>query len=319
MARKNHAVASIGCGIIGQAWSILFASKGLDTKLYHSRKERLSEAIKRIEKTLTFLDKKGILDKSSVKESLSRISPVTSLREALSEVEFVQESLPEEEDLKMEMFRDMDRYSSQQVILSSSTSSLSMSKIQRAATRRPERCLTSHPFNPPYLIPLVEIVPGALTSKRTVERTFNFLESLGRVPIVLRKEARGFVGNRLAGALWREAIDLVVKGVVSADEVDKAVYAGLGLRWAIMGQHLIYTINGGEGGMPAFVKKYGPGYARIWDSLDSSTELSPQRKRKLLKSVEAMPILAKNNYEELVRERDEKLISILRALHDYKL
>ena len=318
MARKKHAVASIGCGIIGQAWTILFTSKGHDTKLYHSKKERLSEAIKRIEKTLTFLDKRGILVKSSVKESLSRIYPVTSLTEALSEAEFVQESLPEKEDLKMEMFREMDRLSSPQVILSSSTSSLSMSKIQRAA-RRPERCITSHPFNPPYLVPLVEIVPGVLTSKRTVERTFDFLESLGRVPIVLRKEARGFVGNRLAGALWREAIDLVVKGVVSAEEVDKAVYAGLGLRWAIMGQHLIYTINGGEGGMPAFIERYGPGYSRIWDSLDSWTQLSPQRKRKFVKSVEAMPILAKNSYEELVRQRDEKLISILRALHDYKL
>ncbi len=264
---------------------------------------------------MVFLERKGVMKQSGVKESLSRISLVTNLKEAVSNVEFVQESLPEKQNLKEEMFKEMDRYSAPGTILSSSTSSLSMTEIQRF-TQRPDRCITSHPFNPPYLVPLVEIVPGAKTSKMTARKTSEFFSSLGRVPIVVRKEVAGFVGNRLAAALWREAIDLVAKGVVSAEEVDKAVYAGLGLRWAIMGQHLIYSINGGKGGMPDFIKRYGPGYSNIWKSMDTWTEISPSMASKLIKSIRHMQLVTNKSYEELVRQRDEKLISILHCLQD---
>ncbi len=127
------------------------------------------------------------------------------------------------------------------------------------------------------------------------------------------------MGNRLAAALWREAIDLVTKGVVSAEEVDRAVHSGLGLRWAIMGQHLIYTINGGRGGMAAFIERYGPGYSKIWKSMDQWTEISSEREEKLIKSIEKMAAVKNKSYDALMKERDANLISILRSLKDYKL
>ena len=211
--RRSQSLASIGSGIIGQGWAILFTCKGFETKLYNPRQERLALALKHINSTMQFLDDQNVLAKNgSVSELLSRISLVTDLKSALSNVSFAQESLPERGSVKGRLFRDMDRLSDRETVLSSSTSTLSMTDIQKGATRHPERCVTSHPFNPPYLVPLVEVIPGAKTSEKTIQRTFDFFTALERVPIIVRKEVDGFVGNRLAAALWREAYRPCDKG-----------------------------------------------------------------------------------------------------------
>lgn len=317
MPRKIETVTSIGCGIIGQAWTLLFAARGYSARLYHRDRGKLEAALAKIRDTLGHLSAMGILE-DSVDEVVGRISLYTDMKEAVGGADFVQESVPERLETKKEVFREVDRHAGPDVVIASSTSGLSMTEIQKAAGR-PERCVTIHPFNPPYLVLLVEIVPGALTSEETVRTAYDFMTSLRRVPIIVRRESAGFVGNRLGAAIWREAVDLVYSGVASAEDVDKAVYAGLGLRWAVMGPHLVYHINGGERGMAAFIERYGENFHRQWAAAPRWDRITPEIAEKLVESINQMELVRTRSYDELVKLRDEGMVRLLKALHDYRI
>jgi 3-hydroxyacyl-CoA dehydrogenase len=306
-------VACLGSGLIGHSWATLFAAKGYNVNLCDVKESFLKNAICRIESNLETLSQANLIeeDKETV---LRRIKTTTNISEALEKVHYVQESVPENYEAKKTVFRKLDSQTAENVILASSSSGLLMTEIQKVA-KRPERCLIAHPFNPPHLMPLVELVSGKQTSKETIKATYDFMAKIGKTPVIVKKEVPGLLANRLAAALWREALDLVERGVASVEDVDKAVYAGPGLRWAIMGQHLIYHLNGGPEGMQKFIDSFGPAFEVWWENMRTWTSIPNSAVKKVVKGIEEMDIVQKRSFEEIVNWRDEKLIELLRVLY----
>jgi 3-hydroxypropionate dehydrogenase (NADP+) len=309
-------VACIGSGLIGHSWATLFAVKGYRVNLYDVDEGILRNAINRIKLNLETLAQAKLIEED-MDTILSRIKTTTNISEAVEKVGYVQESVPESYEAKKPVFKKLDELTSQSTILASSSSGLLMTEIQKVTTK-PERCLIAHPFNPPHLIPLVELVPGEKTSEKTIKSTYDFMLKLGKVPVVLKKEVPGFLANRLAAALWREAIDLVDKGVASVEDVDKALYAGPGLRWAIMGQHLIYHLNGGPGGIERFIDTFGPAFTSWWETMSTWTSISYSAAKKLVEGIKQMEILQKKTFEEIAKWRDEKVIELLKVIYGSK-
>lgn len=207
----------------------------------------------------------------------------------------------------------MDRFAPADAILASSSSGLLMSEIQKVLSS-PQRSLIAHPWNPPHLIPLVELVPSQSTSPATMEAVRDFMSEVGKAPVILKKEVRGFIGNRLAAALWREAVDLVYKGVASVEDVDRAMTAGPGLRWAIMGPHLTYHLGGGTEGLQYFIQHLGPSYSEWWKSMDTWTEIPEEAAKMVVEGVKSSALVRKKSGQELAAWRDRNIIKILKAL-----
>ncbi|MEM3794019.1 MAG: 3-hydroxyacyl-CoA dehydrogenase NAD-binding domain-containing protein, partial [Candidatus Bathyarchaeia archaeon] len=204
-------------------------------------------ALSVVREKLEFLARNRLIA-GRVERLVERVSISTDLKEAVEDADYIQESVPEDYGTKRRAFAEISKWAPRDAIIASSTSALLISKIQRAA-KGPERCLTAHPWNPVYLIPLVELVPGELTSKSTVEAARGFMEGLGKVPVVLKRDVPGHLANRLQAAILREAMDLVDRGIATIEDVDKAVRFGPGLRWALMGPFMIFHLAGGEGGL----------------------------------------------------------------------
>ena len=177
----------------------------------------------------------------------------------------------------------------------------------------PERSLIAHPFNPPHLIPLVELVPGERTDPETLTETKAFFESLGKVPVVLRKEVPGHVANRLQAAVWREAIDLVLKGVASVADVDKALAAGPGIRWALLGPHMIFHLGGGPGGIKHFIDHIGSAWDDVWTDMASWTSLPGGTTDALVSGVQEEA--GDRPPQEIAQWRDEKVVQLLKAIY----
>ncbi len=307
-----HSIGIIGAGVIGSSWAAFYASKGLNVKLYDIDPRLSREGRQRAGEYIGILVKGGLLAAGDGAEAHSRIVTVGDLEEAARDVGLIQECVAEKYEVKHGVFKRLDAVTERRVILASSSSGLLMTEIQKV-TRRPERCVIAHPFNPPHLIPLVEVVPGEQTGEETVRETKSFLEGVGKIPVVLKKEAFGHIANRLAWALWREAIDIVCKGIASVEDVDKALYAGLGLRWAFMGQHLIYHLNGGDGGMEAFLKHLGPACEEAWQGMDTWTTFPPEAKHALIEGIGAET--GGKSVAELAKWRDEKLVRLIKTLY----
>src|SRR6202008_3639601 len=188
--------------------------------------------------------------------SRERLTFTTNMQEALSNADLIQENGPERKDFKIKLFADMDDATPPDPIIASSSSGITMSVMQ-SACKHPERCVIGHPFNPPHMIPLVEVVGGAKTSSETVQRAIDFYASIGKKPIHLRKEVVGHVANRLQAALYREVVNLIEQGVLDVADSDTAVCWGPGLRWGVMGPSLLFNLGGGEGGMRHFIEHLG--------------------------------------------------------------
>ncbi|MEM3439992.1 MAG: 3-hydroxyacyl-CoA dehydrogenase NAD-binding domain-containing protein [Candidatus Bathyarchaeia archaeon] len=239
--------ACVGSGLIGSGWAVVFASKGLEVCLHDISESKLKGALSVVREKLEFLARNRLIA-GRVERLVERVSISTDLKEAVEDADYIQESVPEDYGTKRRAFAEISKWAPRDAIIASSTSALLISKIQRAA-KGPERCLTAHPWNPVYLIPLVELVPGELTSKSTVEAARGFMEGLGKVPVVLKRDVPGHLANRLQAAILREAMDLVDRGIATIEDVDKAVRFGPGLRWALMGPFMIFHLAGGEGGL----------------------------------------------------------------------
>ena len=244
---------------------------------------------------------------------MQRLSGTTSLTEALERADYVQESVYESYPAKKEIYQKMDEVTEPKVILASSTSGLMMSEIQKAAKRHPERCIVAHPWNPSYLVPLVELSPGAKTSAETTKRTHELMEDIGKIPVTLRKEVPGFIANRLSAALWREALNLVDIGVASAEDVDKAIVNGPGLRWAIMGPYLTYHLGGGKGGIEYLMRHIDVSKAKWLETMAKWTETPETAVEKAIKGVHEMTLVKEHNLEELEEWRDNRLVDILKS------
>ena len=246
--------------------------------------------------------------------SRSNLKFTANLAEALAAADLVQENGPERIEFKQKLYGQLDELLPPEVIVVSSSSGLTMSEIQKGAASHPERCVIAHPFNPPHLIPLVEIVGGAKTSEETIRRASEFYTSIGQRPVRLNKEMPGHVANRLQAALGREVYHLVNEGVVSAADADTALCWGPGLRWGIMGNMMLNHLGGGSGGIEHFFQQFTGPMTAWWKTLGSPV-LTPEVQKKLIDSVHAE--IGSRTTEELEAERDDILLGLLelRANH----
>src|SRR6185312_13625080 len=299
-------VAVIGAGTIGASWAAIFLARGLEVTTYDPAPQGEAFARRFIAHAWPTLEKLGWIKSGATQD---RISFHKSPGEAAATAEFVQESGPEREDAKVELFAEIDGAAPPQTVVASSSSGLLISRVS-VKCKHPERCVIGHPFNPPHLIPLVEVVAGEKTSPQVVDAAMNFYRDIGKHPIHIRKEVRGHVANRLQAALWREAVHLVADGVVSVADADAAIAYGPGLRWALMGPHLTFHMAGGEGGMTHFMSHIGPAIQGWMDDL-GQTRLTPEVQKAIIDGVTAEA--AGRSMADLQRWRDRKLIEILKV------
>jgi len=296
-------VAVVGTGLIGSSWTAFFLAHGLDVVATdpapHAERD-LRGYVDRVWPLLVTLGLAPGADRA-------RLRFEADLSTALAGVDFVQENGPERADFKIKLFAEMDAVLPSTVILASSSSSLAMSVMQ-SECRHPERCVLGHPFNPPHLIPLVEIVGGRKTSLATIIAAEQFYTRLGKRTIRLNKEIPGHVANRLQAALWREAVHLVAEGVVSVADVDAAVSEGPGLRWSALGPNLIFHLGGGQGGMTHFMHHLAVPFAKMWADL-GQPELTPELKAAIIQGVHEAA--AGRSLEDLEKERDQAILSVL--------
>jgi carnitine 3-dehydrogenase len=300
-------VAVIGAGTIGASWAAYFLSRGLEVTASDPAPQGEAFARSYIANAWPTLQRLGGMAPDARPDAL-RFE--RDLEKAVAGADFVQESGPEREDLKIALIAALDRALPPETLIVSSSSGLLISRLQ-SACRHPQRCVLGHPFNPPHLIPLVEVVGGAKTSADAVERTLTFYRQIGKHPIHIRKEVAGHVANRLQAALWREAVHLVAEGVASVADVDAAITYGPGLRWPIFGPHLTFHLAGGVGGMAQFMQHLLVPMQSWWDDL-GEPEMTPAVQRRIIDGV--ADEAAGRSIAELAATRDRALIAILDAL-----
>jgi 3-hydroxyacyl-CoA dehydrogenase len=297
-------IAIIGTGVIGASWSALFLAHGLDV-VATDVAPGAEAALKRfVEAAWPALQRIGLASGASQ----NRLSFTAALTDAVKDVDLVQENGPEKIDFKKTLYRQLDELLHPSVIIASSSSGLTMSEIQSGCGMHPERCVIGHPFNPPHLVPLVEIVGGAKTSNNTIERADEFYTSIGQRTVRVNKEMPGHVANRLQAALAREVYYLVAEGVVSAADVDTALCWGPGLRWGIMGNLMLNHLGGGPGGIEHFFQQFAGPMTAWWKTLGSPV-LTPEVQKKLIDGVHAE--VGSRTVGDLEAERDEVLLGLL--------
>jgi len=305
MATQIKRVAVIGTGVIGASWAALFLAKGLDvvaTDVAPGAEERLRQYVAQAWPALEAL---GLAPEASQ----SRLTFTGDLAEAVKGADLVQENGPERIDFKRTLYGQLDTLLPPAVPIASSSSGLTMSEIQVGCAAHPERCVIGHPFNPPHLIPLVEIVGGAQTAEDTIRKVTAFYTSLGKRTIRLHKEVPGHVANRLQAALWREIVHLVSEGVVNVADADTAVCWGPGLRWGVMGPTLLFHLGGGQGGIHHFLEQF-TGPMTAWWSVLGSPQLTSQVCQTIVDGVQQE---ANNrSLDALAAQHDEVLLGLLK-------
>ncbi|MDF1746440.1 MAG: 3-hydroxyacyl-CoA dehydrogenase NAD-binding domain-containing protein [Gimesia sp.] len=306
-------IGILGAGLIGASWASFFAAQGLRVRIYDVNEEIKERALEIAGNNLQMLVHLNLLSPQAAKTGQQNLQTVNSLSELLSEVDYVQESVIEDYSIKAEVYREFEQYAPDTAILASSSSGLLMTKMQ-SVMQHPERALIAHPFNPPHLIPLVELVPGEQTAAFTVDTVKAFFLKLGKHPVVLNKEVPGHIANRLAAAVWRESLALLDEGVASVEDIDAALCKGPGLRWAMMGQHLIYELGGGEGGYQKFFDTIGASFEEYWKEMQVWTTIPDSAKQKAVAGTETY--LNQKSRSEWSAWRDQKLARIQQVLSE---
>jgi 3-hydroxyacyl-CoA dehydrogenase len=297
-------IAIIGTGVIGASWTALFLAKGMQVVATDVAPEAETSLRRFVKAAWPALDRLGLAPGASQ----SHLSLTGDLPTAVIGADLVQENGPERIDFKRKLYGQLDELLLADVIIASSSSGLTMSEIQSGCPSHPERCVIGHPFNPPHLVPLVEIVGGAKTSKETIQHAWEFYSAMGKKPIRLNKEVPGHVANRLQSALSREVYHLVSEGVVSADDADTALSWGPGLRWGIMGSLLLNHLGGGQGGIEHFFQQFAGPMTAWWKVLGQPV-LTPEVQKKLINSVRTE--VGSRSIDELAAERDELLLALI--------
>lgn len=298
-------VGIVGTGVIGASWAAFFLARGLDvsaTDPAPGAEDRLRAAVDRHWPTL---QRMGLAEGASP----ARLQFDASLERALEGCDFVQESGPERADFKAELYARMDAATPPQVLLASSSSGLPVSGMQ-VRCEAPQRVVLGHPFNPPHLIPLVEVGGGEATAPEAIEGAMAFYAALGKRPIHVRREVLGHIANRLQAALWREAFHLVDQGVASVADIDTAIAHGPGLRWAVMGPFMNLHLSGGEGGMAHLLEHLGGPIESWWRDLGQPA-MTPALKARVVQGV--AEARGERREDALARSRDDLLIDLMRA------
>ncbi len=292
-------IAVIGAGTIGLSWAALFASHGHDVRITDPRED------------LAAIVTAGVAELAGVLPGdwAQRVTVSSSLEEAVTGADVVQENGPERLELKKELFARIEKACPPGALLLSSTSGL-MPSDMGASMVDPGRVVVGHPFNPPHVVPLVEVVPGARTTAETVAAAEGFYRSLGKAPVVLRKEIGGFVANRLQSAVFREAVHLVLSGVVTPEELDRVVTESVGVRWATAGPFESYHLGGGPGGIRHLLEHLGPGMVKRWADL-GRPELTPEVIELIAAGTEQR--FADRSFEQRSAERDAAQLAVIAA------
>jgi carnitine 3-dehydrogenase len=304
---KVQRVAVVATGVIGASWTAQFLAHGLDVVATDPAPDAEQRLRDDVAAHWPVLEQFGLAEDAS----LDRLSFTADPAEAVADADFVQENGPEREDVKHALFAVLDAAARPEVVLASSSSGLLPTVIARGCARHPERVVIGHPFNPPHLIPLVEVVPGEQTSDATMESAMAFYTAVGKRPIRLRQELPGHVANRLQFALWREAYSLVERGIASVADIDTAISAGPGLRWAALGPFVNQHLSGGAGGLAHVLAHLGPPMVEVWRDL-RDVDLTPELAALLVRGVDEE--LAGIDPADLVADRD----AVLTALHAAK-
>jgi 3-hydroxyacyl-CoA dehydrogenase len=297
-------IAIIGTGVIGASWTALFLAKGLEVVATDVAPDAETSLRRFVKAAWPALERLGLAPSASQ----SRLTFTRDLPTAVAGADLIQENGPERLDFKKKLYGQLDDLLPPDVIIASSSSGLTMSEIQSGAASHPERCVIAHPFNPPHLIPLVEIVGGAKTSEATIRSAAEFYTSIGQRTVRLNKEMPGHVANRLQAALAREVYYLVSEGVVSAADIDTALCWGPGLRWGVMGNMMLNHLGGGPGGLAHFFQQFTGPMTAWWKTLGSPV-LTPEAQKKLIDSVHAE--VGSRSIAELEAQRDEVLLGLL--------
>ena len=299
-------ITSIGAGPIGGGWTAHFLAQGYNVNAYlHSENE--IKAFKSILKTAwVSLSELGLAEGASI----DNLNITTNLEESLKGTDFVQESAPERLEVKQALYQKLGELVASNVVISSSTSGLTMTEIQKQCST-PERTVIGHPFNPPYLLPLVEIVGGKKTNPEAVNWASEFYKSAGKSPLVMKKEIPGFVATRLQEALWREALHMVSNGEATPADIDNALINGPAARMAVQGQCMAFHVACGEGGMATNLDQFGPALKLPWTRL-KAPELTKDLRDKMVDGCAEMA--GDQHFEKMAEDRDRKIVAVLNAI-----
>lgn len=302
--------AALGTGVIGSGWVARALAHGLDVVAWDPGQNAEEILRANVANAWPALEKVGLKPGASQ----SRLKFVKTIEECVKDADFIQESAPERQDLKIKMHAQASKAAKPNAIIGSSTSGLLPSEFYAEAVN-PERCLVGHPFNPVYLLPLVEVVGGEKTSTEAIEAAKKIYAELGMRPLHVRKEVPGFIADRLLEALWREALHLVNEGVATTGEIDDAIRFGAGIRWSFMGTFLVYTLAGGDAGMRHFMSQFGPALELPWTKL-----IAPKLTDKLIDDVVegTEPQKMGRSIKELERYRNDCIIAVIDAIKGVK-
>src|SRR5216683_5189504 len=296
-------VGIVGAGVIGGGWALHYLRMGLDVGVYDPAPQARGDLLRMVEASWPLLERMGLRDGASP----DRLAFHDSLAGAVAGADVVQENAPENGTVKRRVLADIDRAAKPEVVIASSTSGFVMTMLQ-ADCAHPERCVVGHPFNPPYLIPVVEVVGGERTDPAAVDWLVAFYASTGKRPLRLTRELPGFVGNRLQEAMWREALHMVAAGEATVEEIDEAIAFGPGLRWALMGPCLTFHLAGGSGGMAYMLDHFGAALLEPWTRLQAPP-LTPELRERLVDG--CLREAGGRSVTELERRRDEFLAELL--------
>jgi carnitine 3-dehydrogenase len=299
-------VACVGSGVIGGGWAAYFLAHGYDVVAWDPAPDAETRLRHLVDQAWPALTEIGLADGAD----RDRLSFVPELADAVSGADFVQESAPEDLGLKIGLLADIDAATPPDVVVSSSTSGYGMSEMQVKCAHA-ERMVVGHPFNPPYLIPLVEVVGGDATSAEVVAWTSEFFKVAGKSVITMDREVPGFIANRLQEALWREALHMVAAGEATVEQIDLSITDGPGLRWPVQGPCLTFHLAGGQGGMAHMLDHFGPSLQSPWTRLVAA-ELTPELRDEMVAGCEREA--DGRSIDELIAERDRGVIAVLRAL-----
>jgi|TARA_B100001094_G_C18190214_1_gene806645 carnitine 3-dehydrogenase len=304
-------IAIIGTGVIGTGWCARLIANGHKVKAWDPAKnfgDRLQSEMKRL---WPILKKSGMTEDASI----LNLSICPTLAEACVEADLIQESVPEDIEIKKTIHHEIDSVSKENALIVSSSSGLLPSEIQSDLSH-PERFVIGHPFNPVYILPLVEIVGGSKTSTKTIKDVKDFYKSMGMYPLEVRKEIEGYLSDRLQEAQWREILHLVKDGVANTQELDDAIIYGPGLRWAMMGTCLTFHLAGGDAGMRHMLEQFGPALKLPWTKLEAP-ELTEDLIERLVEGTQLQA--GDKTIDELGELRDSCLIEIIQALKKYQI
>jgi len=302
--------AIIGAGLIGRAWTMVFARAGWRVRLYDHLPEQLEMAGEHIATSLAEQQIAGLVDDADA--AVDRVSMVTRIEDAVTDAAWVQENLPELVQMKRDIFRVLDRGAPSSAVLASSTSAIPASQFTENLTGR-ARCLVAHPVNPPHLVPIVELCGAPWTSAATVERAKSVMAEVGQVPIVVRREIDGFILNRLQGALLSEAMRLVGEGYVSPEDLDKTVAHGLGLRWSFMGPFATIELNA-PGGVADYCARYSNIYRKLAAEPPGPEVWDGEQAARVVAALGKPPTPSER--EEKMNVRDRRLLALARHKRD---